>query len=383
LEAAGEAVHFSDELQPVVEYVRSYYTEDGNATSVDPGLLREAVVNQTRDPKRQELLDGIVTSLVQSDPSVPNARKTVREIAAKRVGEKLATKLLLPSPDGPDALELIQEFVELRTGGDANEDRPQWSQEAIAPALQEPRVPIFPRSLGDRLRGGLWPGHHMTVFARPEVGKTAFALSVAVMAASKGKSKVLYLSNEDSVRDLMLRALVLFNRCSVDQVLADLGQAIDTARRYGADRLVFRDMAPGSLAEVEKHVRKHKPDLTIVDQMRNIGVGKSAENMTQRLDVVMQGLRNIGKRNECAVLSLTQAGDSARDKATLDDGDVDYSNTGVPAGCDVLIGIGCTPAMRDAGERRLSVIKNKPGGWHGYADVRLDPLTLAIRDYNT
>jgi KaiC/GvpD/RAD55 family RecA-like ATPase len=220
----------------------------------------------------------------------------------------------------------------------------------------------------------------MTVFARPEIGKSAFAINVAVMAASRGKARVLYLSNEDPVRDLMLRALVRFNGVPHDEVLKDLHGAVLRARQYGADRIVFRDMAPGSLAEVDRLVRRYKPDLLIVDQMRNMGTGKTGENMTQRLDSVAQGLRNIGKRNACAVLSVTQAGDSARDKAILDDGDVDNSNTGVSAGCDVLIGIGATAIMREAGERRLCIIKNKLGGSHGYADVRLDPLTLAFRD---
>jgi KaiC/GvpD/RAD55 family RecA-like ATPase len=296
------------------------------------------------------------------------------------VSEALATKLLIPSKDGPSGiLSLIDEYIGLQ-GTEDKDDAPAWAAETLAPALGQPRIPIYPRVLGDRLRGGLWPGHHMTVFARPEIGKSAFAINVAVMAASRGKARVLYLSNEDPVRDLMLRALVRFNGVPHDEVLKDLHAAVHQARGYGADRIVFRDMAPGSLAEVDRLVRRYKPDLLIVDQMRNMGTGKTGENMTQRLDSVAQGLRNIGKRNACAVLSVTQAGDSARDKAILDDGDVDNSNTGVSAGCDVLIGIGATAIMREAGERRLCIIKNKLGGSHGYADVRLDPLTLAFRD---
>ena len=381
-EAAGEAENSPEDLLPFIVAVREFYATDPSATSVDEGLLTATTVGVTRDPKRRETMQGTLAALLVADVSVPNARAAVRALRARRVGEALATRLLLPSKDGPEAVRtLLDEYIGLQTP-DERDDAPQWALETLAPAMGTPRIPVYPRSLGSRLRGGLWPGHHMTVFARPEIGKTAFALTIAVMAAANGKARVLYCTNEDSVRDLMLRALALFNRTSQDEVLRDLAAAIETARKYGAERILFRDMAPGSLAEVDRLARRYKPDLLVVDQMRNMGGGKAAENMTQRLDAVAQGLRNVGKRHGCAVLSLTQAGDSARDKAILDDGDVDNSNTGISAGCDVLIGIGATQVMQDAGERRLCIIKNKLGGTHGYADVRLDPVTLAFRDHS-
>lgn len=382
LEASGETASFPEDMGELLEAVRAYYTADPSATSCDPGLLEAGLLAQVRDPKRKEMLRAGLAAVVSTDPSVPNARRAVRLLARQRVSEKLATRLLLPSKDdkGPSVLDMMDEYMRLDSD-DEKDEAPPWSREAIAPTLGHPRIPIYPRSLGDRLRGGLWPGHHMTVFARPEIGKSAFALNVAVMAASRAKANVLYLTNEDSVRDLMLRALVRFNGKGTEEVLKDLDGSIERARQYGAERIRFYDMAPGSLADIDRLVRKYKPDLLVVDQMRNIGTGqKGGENMTQRLDAVAQGLRNIGKRHQCAVLSVTQAGDSARDKAVLDDGDVDNSNTGISAGCDVLVGIGATAIMREAGERRLTCIKNKLGGWHGYADVQLDPLTLAFRD---
>lgn len=378
-DASGETANAGEDLAPFIEGVRGYYAADGAATSIAPELLEATNVATIRDPKRREAAQRIMTNLIAANVSVPNAKAAVRAVQARRVSEALATKLLIPSKDGPtEILGLIDEYIGLQAAGD-KDDAPAWSSETLAPAMGQPRIPIYPLGLGRLLRGGLWPGHHMTVFARPEVGKSAFALNAAVLAASRGGANVLYLSNEDPVRDLMLRALVRFNNKGHEEVLKDLPSAVAQARRYGAERITFRDMAPGSLAEVDRLVRRYKPDLLIVDQMRNLAGGKS-ENMTQRLDSTMQGLRAIGKRHSVAVLSTTQAGDSARDKAILDDGDVDNSNTGVSAGCDVLIGMGATPIMRDAGERRLNIIKNKLGGQHGFVDVSLDPITLAFKD---
>jgi archaellum biogenesis ATPase FlaH len=380
-DSSGEAAKVPEDFVPVVDYVRDYYTRDPKAAHVLRGTIALALADTIRDPKRRQAMHELLNTIYDAKPSIENAKAAIRTVRTHRVAESLATKLLIPSKDGEaEIAALMDEYVALKAHGAQGDDAPAWSAETLAPALGEPRIPIYPASLGRRLRGGLWPGHHMTVFARPEVGKSAFAINAAVMAASRGGANVLYLSNEDPVRDLMVRALVRFCNLSHEGVLKNLEAAVGTARGYGADRITFRDMAPGTLYEIDRLVRRYKPDLLIVDQMRNVGSGKPTDNMTQRLDNVSQGLRSIGKRHGCAVLSVTQAGDSARDKAILDDGDVDSSNTGVSAGCDVLIGIGATPVMMEAGERRLSIIKNKLGGQHGFADVRLDPLTLAFRD---
>lgn len=379
-DASGETAKVPEDFVPVVEYVRDYYTRDPKATAVSRGTAAVALADSIRDPKRRQAMHELLNSIFDADPSIENAKAAVRTVHARRVSESLATKLLIPSKDSEaEIAALMDEYVALKSHAGQGDEASEWSAEALAPALGEPRIPIYPASLGRRLRGGLWPGHHMTVFARPEVGKSAFAINAAVMAANRGGANVLYLSNEDPVRDLMVRALVRFTNRGHDDVLKDLDDAIRVAKDHGADRITFRDMAPGTLYEIDRLVRRYKPDLLIVDQMRNVGSGKATDNMTQRLDNVAQGLRSIGKRHGCAVLSVTQAGDSARDKAILDDGDVDSSNTGVSAGCDVLVGIGATPIMMEAGERRLSIIKNKLGGQHGFADVRLDPLTLAIK----
>ncbi len=378
-EASGEATRAGEELDPFVDAVREFYATDPQVASCDVALLGAATVGVTRDPKRRDQLQRTLDGLAGSEVSVKNAKLAVRGLRKRRVSEELATKLLIPSKDGPEAITaLIDEYTGLSIVENP-EDLPEWTEGSLVDLLGPPSVPIFPKSLGSAMRGGLRRGHHMIVFARPEMGKTALAMNIACVAASKG-CKILYVTNEDPVRDLMMRALVRFTGDPYDVVLGDIPRALEMARGYGSELLTFREMTPGTVAEVDRLARKVRPDLVVVDQLRNLAGGKT-ENMTQRLDATAQGLRNVAKRNACAVISLTQAGDSARNKAVLDDGDVDNSNTGISAGCDVLIGMGATPAMVDAGERRLTRIKNKLGGAHGYSDVRFDPITLSFRDH--
>ena len=45
----------------------------------------------------------------------------------------------------------------------------------------------------------------------------------------------------------------------------------------------------------------------------------------------------------------------------LDGGDIDFSNVGIPAQADLLIGIGCNAEYEQQGLRMLTLIKNKIG----------------------
>jgi hypothetical protein len=374
--ATGEAEQAGEDLAPVVEAIREYYDADAAATFVDTGILATALRAKTADPKRLKAFDSTLEALRASDVSVDNAWRVSRELTRRRVGEKLAVGLL----QGHARADIDAQIVEyLALTDEQEDDRLDWDGQFLRPdSGGGDRVPVLPSALNDRLRGGLLPGHHMTVFGRPEVGKSALALTIGVGAANKGH-ETLYLGNEDPPRDLMLRALQIFANASADDVAGNLDEVLKVARRRGAARLRFHSLAPGSLGEIERLVRKYRPRLVVLDQLRNISTGKT-ENLTQTLDKAAQGLRAIGKRHGASVVSVTQAGDSARNKAVLDDGDVDSSNTGVSAGCDVLVGIGATADMRGAGKRMLTLCKNKLGGIHEHFPVTLDPLTLRIKN---
>jgi hypothetical protein len=371
--ASGEVEHQPEDLTPIWRAIRAYYEADPSATSCDALALRASCVENLRDPKRREAVGATLERLVDAPASLPHTRTLARSLRLRRIGERLATSLL-SAPDDEATGALIGEYQDAASDG-GEEDLPQWDDSTLRPGERGDRVPMLPSSLNSRLRGGLLPGHQLTIFARPEVGKSALALTIAVGAAYKGH-RVLYLGNEDPVRDLMMRALAAWTRQTTDAVERDLPAALATAKARGADRLRFASMAPGSLAEIERLVRRYKPRLLIVDQLRNIRTGERGDSLTTTLDKAQQGVRNLGKRYGLSTVTVTQAGDSARNKVVLDDGDVDSSNTGVSAGCDVLLGIGCNDDMRGANQRMLTLCKNKLGGTHGYFSVALDPVSL-------
>ena len=117
----------------------------------------------------------------------------------------------------------------------------------------------------------------------------------------------------------------------------------------------------------------------VVDQMRNLRA--KTENNTQRLEVVAQELRNMGRRHNCLMVGLTQVGDSGRDKLVLNDGDIDGSNTGIPGACDVIMMVGSNDDFEKRDLRVVTFAKNKRGGDHGSVTVSVDRKLSRVMSY--
>ena len=132
------------------------------------------------------------------------------------------------------------------------------------------------------------------------------------------------------------------------------------------------DLVPSTLGEIDRLARLYEPQVLIIDQLRNVTIPGKADNYTQTLDKVAQGIRNIGKSHNIITIGTTQAGDSAERKLVLDMSDIDSSKTGIPAAADLLIGIGNTDTLERAGQRMLSICKNKITGVKDAFTVGLD-----------
>lgn len=95
----------------------------------------------------------------------------------------------------------------------------------------------------------------------------------------------------------------------------------------------------------------------VIDQMRNLVCQE--ESRVQQLETIARELRRLAIRHQVLVVSVTQAGDSASGKLTLDMSDVDGSKTGIQGTCDLMVGIGVNDAYLESGHRMLSFPKNK------------------------
>jgi archaellum biogenesis ATPase FlaH len=362
-------------LAPVWAGVQGFYERDPDATEFDPDV---GTFPRQSNPKRNLELSQLAAEIYETDVSEANVRHMVLEQVRETRGMALAAAIAghKPEQEIADALAEYQTALEPPDTGGVSEG-PDWAGVLNQRIDRSNRMPVSPRILNQHINGGVCPGHNVTVFGRPESGKTALALTMACGFARRGK-RVLYIGNEDPIQDLMVRAITNLTDCTADELAQDPDRYEREALEKGARNMVFRATAPGTVREIEALIKQHKPDVLFIDQLRNLQSGKS-DNFTQLLDKNAQAVRALGKRFGLVTVSVTQAGDSASGRPILDMGDVDSSNTGIPGAADLMIGVGVTDALDRAGQRVLSLCKNKLGALRSSVTVQLDPFRSKMK----
>lgn len=321
----------------------------------------------------------MTASAYTAELSEPNVKALVLEAKKKEVGEQVATAIV----NGKDTVKLVEDYLaiintltlEEMEDSDAEVYDNVDLTSIIAEELDNSTgLLLYPEAIGNKI-GRLRGGDHILVFARPEAGKTATCLSFSGGFARQGAAGI-YFGNEDRVRRLLLRQISNLTGLTTKQIREAPEDALARAKQAGMDNVIFISLSPGTPQQVEHYVEKYKPRWCIVDQVRNLFT--KSESRTNQLEAVTYAMRNIGKKHDVIMLSVTQAGDSATDKEVLEMNDVDFSNTGMQAQVDVMIGIGMSKSLEEQGLRCLSLPKNKLEGDHGSVIVRIHPFISRI-----
>ena len=365
---------FSDLGGLILEQVEVYYTTDRQALTVDTDLLLSSIGRT-----HPAMLDSVTRTLSNMDDvSVPNVMSEYVELRLESMARKIAQQLASGRATG-DSAALISQWQDLNSRREAALFEGESSRvtsgldvnEALASLSSDKLVPIYPEQLNAALGGGAPPGTHIVVFARPETGKSMFCINMACNFVKAGKN-ALYIGNEDPAAALKQRMISNITHMTKAEQELDQEYAQSLVDDSGAHRMVFADLHPGTTHDVRNLVAEHRPDVVLVDQIRNL---RTPRNFTkvEALEYVAKEMRNIAKEFNTVVISVTQAGDSADGKLELTMGDVDFSNTGIPATADVMIGIGVTPMLDKVGKRKLSLPKNKLTGDHTSIDVDVRP----------
>lgn len=374
---------FTEQGALLWKHIRDYYSRDRACGSVDVETLHHRVGASVSSEKHRTAFTALINEIAGARVSPENIVHDFLSLKREGIGAKLATALL--SGEAEESRKLLEEYN--KWDAEVTEPSSEESGVLVAPSLEEitktydssELIKLWPSSLNNRLDGGLLRGHHVVVFARPEMGKTLFLINAVAGFLAQGLV-VLYVGNEDPITDIVLRVVCRLTRRDKFTVLADPKDAYATALTFGYGNLVLAGLSPGTPKEIEKLIEHHRPDILIIDQLRNLNVGSNAKNgnYTQQLEQAATAARNLGKKHDVLVLSVTQAGDSASGKAVLDMGDVDSSNTGIPAQADVMVGIGATQEDEQVGRRIISLPKNKRSGKHEFFPVRIDPQLSRI-----
>lgn len=376
-EAIGPYVEdgdFTEQAAIVWAGLADYYKRDADCESCDPASLSGQVARTISSERHRSQFETLIHNLAASEISAANIIFDFIGVKQDAASAILATALLA-GKGVETTIPLVEEYekwAEATTleGDGTTEVLQGFPLSELSQTYADGElIRLWPGSLNQKLDGGLLRGHHVVIFARPEMGKTMFVINATAGFLAQ-ELRVLYVGNEDPIRDVALRMVCRLTRLTKYEVLANTEAAQNAALEKGYGNLILAPLAPGTPHEIEKLVDEYKPDVLIIDQLRNLRMKE--DNRAVQLEKAATAARNIGKRHNLLVISVTQAGDSAGGKAVLEMGDVDSSNTGIPAQADLMVGIGASQEDIDLHRRVISLPKNKRSGRHDYFPVKVD-----------
>lgn len=371
-------------LQQLLSMAAEFYEKDKKAKSVDREYLYERLKLKFDNEKKAQLYVELALECFSLELSALNVVALVLESKKKEKANALAQTLINESASKSALKEQLSEFeglLDATTVDEASDEEVLHDVRVLeinkTVLSKEGLIALGTKQLTDMLDGGALRGHHIVVFGRPEVGKTALTLTL-MRSLVKQKLRGIYFGNEDPIRSIVERFQGCLTAMPKLDRLRDPEAAEKVLAAQGYDRAHFVSIAPGSLFEIERHVIEHKPTWIVIDQMRNLNT--RAENRTNQLEAIASGIRSLAKKHDLLAISVTQAGDSAEGKRVLNMGDVDSSNTGIPAQADLMIGVGMNGEDEQNGIRYLSLPKNKLSGIHKHFPVRLNHLISKVED---
>ena len=230
--------------------------------------------------------------------------------------------------------------------------------------------------------GGIGPGNLMIAFARPEVGKTAFWVSLVSAPygfAEQGAKVHAFINEEPAVRTQM-RAISCFTGYNREQISENTGEAqVEWAKIK--DNIKMIDTVDWTIDDIDSRCEKHKPDIIVIDQLDKINVKGTFARTDEKLRAIYTGAREIAKRRECVVIAISQASADAHNRDHISFDMMENSKTGKAAEADLIIGIGNRTSNDPTNNMRvLNISKNKITGWHGDPSCIIDKYLSRYTD---
>ena len=272
-----------------------------------------------------------LTQLIQLVPAVVNVEayaKIVREKHYLRMLAGISGEILEQSRDGHTDANMLLEMAEQRifeirqgkqTDGLVKIDEIMISAfdtlQKLSSADRDKYLGISTGySLLDKTLTGLNKSALILIAARPAMGKTSFALNIAVNAAKKSGKKIAVFSLEMSKEQLVNR--ILSSEASVESTKLRTGelegeewQRICAASADIAKMPMYIDDTPGLTVNEMKAKLRRLPDLglVVIDYLQLMTTGRRSDgNRVQEVSEITRSLKIMAKELDVPVITLSQ-----------------------------------------------------------------------------
>jgi len=177
----------------------------------------------------------------------------------------------------------------------------------------------------DHMTAGLQPSDLIILAARPAMGKTAFALNMAMHAAIRDNVPVAIFSLEMSMEQLMMRMLCVEGRVSLSNVRRGFLAAEEWVRlQQAADTLalapIYIDDSPAlSPLELRARTRRLKAEvgvgLVMIDYLQLMRSSRKIDSREQEISEISRSLKGLAKELHIPVVALSQLNRKLEDRA--------------------------------------------------------------------
>lgn len=168
----------------------------------------------------------------------------------------------------------------------------------------------------DEMTGGLQKGDLFIIAGRPSMGKTAFALNLAVNSARFGNACVAVFSLEMGKEQLMMRMMTSEARIDASRIRkgelsdSDWPNLTRAADILSHQKIFIDDQPAQSTFEIRAKSRRlakeHGLDLIIVDYMQLIRGSGNTYSREQEISEISRSLKALAKELQVPVLALSQ-----------------------------------------------------------------------------
>ena len=309
---------------------------------VDTITLRErlAIANRLHAIGGDEYL----FSLTNTIPTVANIEAHAKIVREKAVIRRLIMACHEVAANGYGDYGSMEEFLDqaersifniakhrLRTPYEHITDVVVRSFEAITKAAElKQHITGLPTGFErlDRMTAGMHPGDLIIIAGRPAMGKTAFALNVALNACRMRKSAAVVFSLEMPKEQLANRLLcseakVDAGKLRTGYLSRDDWPKLTAAAGTLSDLPFWLDDTPGlTLMELRAKARRLKAEhdlgLIVIDYLQLMRAGTKTDSREQEISEISRSLKGLAKELGIPVIALSQLNRSVESRGNKD-----------------------------------------------------------------
>ncbi len=229
----------------------------------------------------------------------------------------------------------------------------------------------------DEITNGLQPSDLIIVAARPSMGKTAFALSIAKHAAVRTKAPVALFSLEMSKEQMAMRLLCSeagvdsqkLRRGKLDEY--DWDKLAQAAGELSEARILIDetpDLTPPALKAIARRIQIDHggQGLIVVDYLQLMRSARRTDNLEQEIAEISRGLKSIAKELDLPVVVCAQLNRALETRTNKRPLLADLRESGaIEQDADIVMFIYrdevYNPDTEDAGVAEIDVRKNRNG----------------------